>query len=84
MNQGEDLIGEDQLPIDETELELGVSDDDAALGRPFGTPPVDGKRYVPGPLSEVCSDQFHRLIEAEVDVVLTQLALGRWCEHGIG
>jgi hypothetical protein len=54
--RGEDLVDEQQLATGEAELELGVGEDDPALGGVVGGAGVDVEGQVPEPLVEVVSE----------------------------
>ncbi|KAH0533524.1 hypothetical protein FGG08_007693, partial [Glutinoglossum americanum] len=77
--RGQHLVGEDHRTggLVETELELGVGDDDALAGRVFAGGGVQLDRLGLDLVRVDLADQAHGFIRMDVEVVLAELGLGR-------
>ncbi len=80
----EHLVGDHELPVDHTEFELGVGDDDAPLGRVRRACAIERQRHRATRRSDVGADQVHCLLEGDVLVVESVGRLRGGREHRLG
>ena len=78
--RGEDFVDQEQLAIEQTEFEFGISDDDAALAGVFAGERVDFHARGAGLLGDIAADEFHGLGEGNI-FIMTRLGLGGRCEN---